>query len=573
MIMVALRAALPPVVAIAVMCVCSPSSVAQAPPAVPQAATPATVYPEVLGAAPGETALLPRLKGVALYATADAAKAGTPGPGITFQGLPLLQTDDFTKLVSLAAALPASKESLDRLALATRLYLSGIGYPFSIVYLPPQDITNGIVRFVVTVSRLQGEVDVQGARYFAEQQYRNAIHQVPGQPLNLEQLNADLDWINRNEYRAAKATTVAGTEPGTTKILVTTEEKLPLTVTAGADNTGTHVTNENRVNTGIKWGNAFGLGDTLSAQWATSPDIHTFESVNGSYAIDLPWHHIFTLSGAYSRTNGVVAAPFSLQGQSWQLDADYQIPFAPTASGYTSSLTFGIDFKSSNNNFLFSTIPVSNTPTAILQARVTYTGGLVSRFGATAFDMTLVGAPGDLLPLNNDAAFNLSRANAKADYLYVRGNASQTVPLDNYWSGLSWFARGKFQLSDHNLLGSEQFQGGGVNAVRGYNEDAVYKENGILISQEIRFPSLKLPNRHLPSQVQPFLFQDYAHLQSTVPLPGEKSSDLHGAGIGLTLMVGDNFNLRIAYGWQLHYLTTAGNSDHSRFHFSGGFSF
>jgi len=61
--------------------------------------------------------------------------------------------------------------------------------------------------------------------------------------------------------------------------------------------------------------------------------------------------------------------------------------------------------------------------------------------------------------------------------------------------------RGKFQLSNHNLLGVEQFQGGGVNAVRGYNEDAVYKENGGLISQEIRFPALKLADAHLPTQI------------------------------------------------------------------------
>ena len=114
---------------------------------------------------------------------------------------------------------------------------------------------------------------------------------------------------------------------------------------------------------------------------------------------------------------------------------------------------------------------------------------------------------------------------------------------------------------------------GRVNGVRGYNEDAVYKENGGLVSQEIRFPAIKLPDRHLPTQLQPFIFEDYAHLESTVPLPGEKASDLHGVGIGLQLNVGDHFNFRIAYGWQLIYLSSSPDADRSRLHFSGGITF
>jgi len=62
-------------------------------------------------------------------------------------------------------------------------------------------------------------------------------------------------------------------------------------------------------------------------------------------------------------------------------------------------------------------------------------------------------------------------------------------------------------------------------------------------------------------------------LESTVALPGEKSSDLHGVGLGVAFNVADRFNFRIAYGWQLHYLTAAGNTDRSRVHFFGGVSF
>ena len=535
--------------------------------------TPALTPERALRALPGETILLRRLNGIAFYATAAAASAGAPGQGIALHGLPLLQNAGFQAIVSHAGNAPASRDSLERLLVATRVYLGQLGYPFSVVYLPPQDITSGIVRVVVTLSRMQGAPEIEGARYFSPDLYRRAIRNSPERPLNLADMKADIDWINRNEFRSAKVTTVAGTEPATTKVLVSVEEKFPLTFTLGADNTGTASTRENRLNGGIKWGNAFGLGDTLALNLSMSPDVRTFQSISGSYAIDLPWRHVLTFSGAYSRTNGIVASPFSLKGETWQISADYLIPLTSSVENYTQSLTFGIDLKSSNNNFAFSSIPISNTPTKILQARATYTGGYTGRFGATAFDATVVASPGNLLTQNSDAAFNLSRAGAKADYVYVRGNASQTVPLDFVAPGFSWFIRGKAQLSNRNLIGSEQFQGGGANAVRGYQEDAVYKDNGFLLSQELRFPPVRFDLGRAPVQWQAFAFQDFARLQSTSPLPGETAANLHGLGIGFTLAAGPWVNLRVSYGWRMSPIPGGRATDKSRLHFSQVVSF
>lgn len=539
----------------------------QNPEPVPTAPAPASL---VLGVMNDESVLLTRLTGVAFYSTPEAAQLGEPGTGLTLAELPLMNTPDLHTIAGLFLDQPVSREGLDRLAGATRSYLSAIGYPFSLVYLPPQDITTGIVRYVVTVSRLETKAQVKGARYFSPDLYQAGFWSQPGQPFSKSQLDADLAWINRNPFRAVRATVVAGQEPGTSQILLQVNEKLPWQFFTGADNTGTKTTQEERFNAGFNWGNAFGLGHQLTAQWNSSWDFETLRSVSGSYAIDLPWRHTLSLSGSYSRTNGLVAAPFALKGTSWQVSGNYDIALASTWVGFTHSLQFGVDFKSSDNNFTFATIPINDNLTHVAQARATWSGRLATAQGVSTFGATLTAAPGGLTDRNKDVYFNLSRSGAKADYLYLRGNASHTIPLEKIKHGLSWSIRGQAQFANHNLIGSEQFGAGGSSTVRGYEEGEVYKDNGVLLSQELRLPPWTLHPGH---SLQGYIFEDYAHVWSTDRLPGESAVNLHSVGVGFDLFLGSHASVRAAYGWQLSDSGNSTSGDNARLHLSANLSF
>jgi hemolysin activation/secretion protein len=281
--------------------------------------------------------------------------------------------------------LPVSREGLSRLGLGVRSLLSQAGYPFSIVSVPPQDITDGLVKFVVTVSRLDDKVEVVGARHFSPRLYQAAIRLQPGEPLNRSQLNADIDWINRNPFRAARASVKAGAEPGTSQVLLQVNERLPWRFFTGSDNTGTESTKVERFYAGVNWGNAWGLGHQLTAQWNSSWDFETMRSGSGSYSIDLPWRHTLSVSGAYSRINGFVAPPFSLQGTSWQVALNYDIPPIRLSPQYSHGWQFGFDFKSSDNNFTFASVPITDNLTHVVQARISYSGQLNSFAGFDEF--------------------------------------------------------------------------------------------------------------------------------------------------------------------------------------------
>ena len=99
---------------------------------------PESAEPVQVGTQEGETVILPALRGVAFYATAEAAAADDPPPGVTIRDLPLLNPDATEIIGRLFLDRPVSQPGLNRLALGVRSLLRQAGYPFSIVSLPPR---------------------------------------------------------------------------------------------------------------------------------------------------------------------------------------------------------------------------------------------------------------------------------------------------------------------------------------------------------------------------------------------------------------------------------------------------
>lgn len=531
---------------------------------------------ELISAADDEV-LVEEFKGLAFFPAEEAAVAATVAPGLDFGELGLLETTVFRGVMAALMEEPVTRTLLMEVTTATKLYLAQQGYPFSIVYLPEQDITDGLVRVVVVRSRLESEIKIDGARYFSERQYRAAMRLKSDAPLAEQTIQADVDWINRNPFRAATIEARAGTEPGTTQLVLRVRETRPLRVFVSADNTGIESTKEERVSTGVNWGNAFGLGHQLSAQWNSSWDFDTLRSVSGAYVADLPWRHTLRTTGAFSQTKGLVAPPFVLRGESWQVGLNYDVPLAAPASvpDFSHTLTFGVDFKASDNNFTFAAIPITDNLTHVAQARVTYGGGWARDTSNTSFGLTLTGAPGGLTDRNADRFFTISRGGAKASYVYGRANANHSIRLDNVKRGLRWALRFQGQYSSETLLGSEQMSGGGTYAVRGYEEDEAYGDNGVLLAQELRLPpwTKALGGARGVLSVQAFVFQDYAHLWNVNPLPGESGIDLHSVGAGFDAGLGRRASLRAAYGWQLRDTGNNNDGDSGRLHLSANVSF
>jgi hemolysin activation/secretion protein len=120
---------------------------------------------------------------------------------------------------------------------------------------------------------------------------------------------------------------------------------------------------------------------------------------------------------------------------------------------------------------------------------------------------------------------------------YVRALAPNSIIL----------ARLEGQIADRPLVPLEQIGFGGQDTVRGYRQDALLGDNGVLASVEARFPWFSQPDRQELLQIAPFI--DFAWVGNK---PGNtdspKVNTIASTGVGLRYQMGGNFNAKLDYG-------------------------
>lgn len=122
-----------------------------------------------------------------------------------------------------------------------------------------------------------------------------------------------------------------------------------------------------------------------------------------------------------------------------------------------------------------------------------------------------------------------------------RGQAAWLRRLNRH--NLSLLLRTDLQLAARPLSQFEQFSLGGVSTVRGYRQDALLTDNGVLGSAELRIPIVTNPANQL--FLAPFIDGGYSF---NVKGRNPDTNGLVGAGLGVEYQLGDRLRLRVDYG-------------------------
>lgn len=115
------------------------------------------------------------------------------------------------------------------------------------------------------------------------------------------------------------------------------------------------------------------------------------------------------------------------------------------------------------------------------------------------------------------------------------------------------------QLADSALVPLEQFGLGGQESVRGYRQDALLKDNGALISAELRLPIYRSPEQQLLLQLTPFVDVGTVWNSSGRAESDTNTSDtntLASVGLGLRCQLGDSLIARLDWGIPLVDITS-----------------
>jgi hemolysin activation/secretion protein len=513
--------------------------------------------------------LVGRLKGIFLLSDPKQVRHdGVTSPRAVEPGdVTLAKSPDFDAVVQPYIGQPVTMKSLAELTRSIVAFFRDNDRPVVNVFVPEQSITSGFVQVVVVVSRVE-KVEATGARWFSNQDLRAEVGLRPGDPISSSQLNSDLSWINRNPFLQSDVLMAPGNAPGTTDLLLRTQDRFPLRVYAGFEDSGNQYTGNDRILTGFNYGNLFGIGQQLSYQFTTGTDVNKFTAHSGTYVIPLPWRHQLTFFGSYSDSSTNLGPDLSTSGVNWQISGRYEIPL-PGTEHFTESVTGGFDFKRSNDNLIFGVATVSNVFTDVDQFVLSYQASAQDDYGSTSGSATGFWSPGGLSKYDRDIDYMGTRGGARTNYAYgqLTLNRVTRLPLD-----FTWTVRGEVQESDANLLPSEQWGLGGYATVRGYDERVVNGDNGFLVSTEVATPPVSIGEffglKAIKDQLQFLGFVDYGgtSLHQVTPADVNPNNNLFSVGPGLRYVINPYISIRFDYGFQLINTGIADTGFESRHH-------
>jgi len=487
--------------------------------------------------------------------------------GIYIKGLSIPDESDFYDQMESFLGKPITFDFLQTIKQSIIRFYKKQGFNIADVTIPAgQEITSGVVQFVVCVGKL-GKVAVEGGKYFSKKQIRNLIRTEKGEEIAFDQMQEDLLWINDNPFRNVSLLFEPGENVGETDVNLHLSDRYPLRFYGGYENTGNLIAGTSRYLAGVNWGNFFKLDHRFNYQYMCAFPMKKWHGHSYSYIAPLSWRNILKVFGSYVKTKPKMEdGLFLSKGKSWYAAFRYHVPFK--TGDVQNEFYFGYDFKRTNNFLSYQTELIFNTYMDISQLILGQEGLYEYKIGSTSWNLVLYLSPGKTTKYNRDKYFRAERDGAKANYFYFDLYFDQTLfmPYD-----FSWVLTSQFQYATGKLLPTEQLSLGGYYTVRGYQENKVISDRGILLRNEIRTPAINLSEGKTPRKhdLQFLGFIDFGWAADVDQnILSKESTILASVGVGCRYNLMNYITFRFDYGWQLESIHRIidDSGKHSRFH-------
>ncbi len=423
----------------------------------------------------------------------------------------------------------------------TELYLSK-GYITSGAYIPEQDLQSGIVKIQIVEGGLE-EIKVTGLTRLNQGYVQSRIAIGTQKPLNRIRLLETLQLLQINPLiESISANLSPGSQPGLNNLEVKVTEAKTFSAPVTLDNSGTPSVGTDRRQVELAEANLTGLGDRLSLKYINSTGSN---STSASYTIPFnPYNGTISFSFGTSASN-VIKPPFdilNIVSNSKNYDLTIRQPFLQsTSQDFALGLTFSHSISAAY--LLGGEIPYPTngcdcnngiTKISALRFFQEYVQRSSEEVFAARSQLSLgINAFGSTInPISPDSQFLSWRGQAQ----YVRLLAPETLLL----------LRTDLQFADRPLLSQEQISFGGQDTLRGFAQNAVLSDNGLLFSAEVRIPIMHIPEINGLLQIAPFFDfgEAWNYNASTNPDP----STLASVGMGLRFQMSDRLTARLDWG-------------------------
>jgi hemolysin activation/secretion protein len=434
----------------------------------------------------------------------------------------------------------------------TQLYVDR-GYVTSGAYIPPQTLKDNTVTLEVIEGSLE-DIVVRGNQRLSQAYISSRIGLAAVSPLNVEDLLAGLQRLQLDPLiETVSADLQAGVQPGSSLLVIDLTEANTFALSVGAQNDRPVSIGGSQRQLGISKGNLLGLGDWASLAYTNTEGSNELDAY---YTLPLsPNNDTLTLAGGFSNSR-VVDSVFSvldISSNSQYYQLSYRRPLIETP---TQQLAMGLSLYHQANQTRIGLDDIGAFPLSAGADDKGKTRETALRFFQewTQRDASQVLAVRSQFSLGLDW-FNATTNDVGPDSRFFawRGQGQWLKLLGQ---DTLFIVRGDVQLATDDLLPMEEFGLGGLYSVRGYQTDALLRDNGAVMSAEFRLPVARVPQIGGLLQVAPFLDVGVAWNHGD-NLPGPNT--LAGTGLGLLWQQGDRFSARLDWGIPLVDLPSRGD--------------
>jgi hemolysin activation/secretion protein len=427
-------------------------------------------------------------------------------------------------------------EARDRI---TRHYIEH-GYLTSGAVIPDQSTKEGVIRIQVIEGVLEG-VDVEGTRRFSPAYFEHRLMRAGRAPVNVERIEEQLQRFQLEPLiERVRARLAPGAAHGQSRLTIVVEEARPYSLSASFANDEPPSIGELTGELRGRASNLLGHTDALDLRFSGGESLRDYEVYYG-----LPINRYDTRLGMgfrYSESE-VVESPFDfldIESDVWTANISLRQPLyrsgghsvvggihgewreARSEAKVFEPSSFCFDEGTGDCRKKVAVLrPFTEWTWAstsdVIAARAMLSLGL-DAFGSTVVDSSDVLEPGVSERNIPDSEF--------ASWLL---QAQWVHRLPERLLKSEVLVRVDAQLSNSPLLSIEKFSIGGHSSVRGYRENEVVRDNGIITSLELRVPVWRTPRGRAIVEIAPFF--DWGS-----GWDDEQSSfedDLAGLGVGL----------------------------------------
>lgn len=424
----------------------------------------------------------------------------------------------------------------------TQLYVDK-GYITSGAFIPTQQLKNGAVEIKVVEGRLEG-INVTGTTRLNPGYIRSRVGLGTQSPLNRNTLLESLRLLQLDPLiKNLSAELSAGTRPGESLLELKVTEAQSFDARVTFDNSRSPSVGTDRRRVSIFEGNLLGFGDAVSVGYTNT---------NGSNGLDLSYTvplspHNTTLAFSFGASGSrVLEKPFdvlNIKSRSQYYEVTLRQPLKQSPSEeFSLGLTGSV--RQSSASFLDDQVPFpalgadteGKTRVSVLRFFQEWTKRSEQQVVALRSQVSLgVNAFGS--SVSRDGSPDSSFLTWRGQGQWVRALAPDTLLL----------VRGDLQFADRPLLGLEQLGLGGQETVRGYRQDALLTDGGMLLSIEGRIPLVKFgADKKSIVHLTPFL--DFGKAWNAGGKANSESSTLFSTGLGLRLQLGSQVTARLDWG-------------------------